>query len=58
METIGINNEQLILRNVTKDNGGRYGCSISNGIKPDLWTEFEITIDGKLWFLFTRLYLD
>ncbi|XP_053205984.1 receptor-type tyrosine-protein phosphatase F-like isoform X2 [Panonychus citri] len=46
METIGSNNEKLILRNVTRDNGGRYGCSISNGIQPDLWTEFQVTIDG------------
>ncbi|XP_074605158.1 cell adhesion molecule Dscam1-like [Brevipalpus obovatus] len=27
---------------------GKYGCEVSNGIKPSLWTEFMIQVSGKL----------
>ncbi|XP_074594017.1 tyrosine-protein kinase receptor TYRO3-like [Brevipalpus obovatus] len=26
---------------------GKYACELSNGISPDLWTEFEMRISGK-----------
>lgn len=30
---------------------GKYACEISNGISPDLWTEFVIRISGKSFFM-------
>lgn len=27
---------------------GNYGCEVSNGISPSLWSEFSIRISGKL----------
>ncbi|XP_074605175.1 cell adhesion molecule Dscam1-like isoform X2 [Brevipalpus obovatus] len=27
---------------------GKYGCEVSNGINPSLWTEFKIKVSGKL----------
>ncbi len=33
--------------NATKSHEGRYGCSASNGIEPDLWSEFDISIEGN-----------
>lgn len=27
---------------------GKYGCEISNGINPSLWTEFQIQVSGKI----------
>ncbi|XP_074593968.1 cell adhesion molecule Dscam1-like [Brevipalpus obovatus] len=26
---------------------GKYGCEVSNGINPNLWTEFQIQVSGK-----------
>ncbi|XP_053206679.1 cell adhesion molecule DSCAML1-like isoform X4 [Panonychus citri] len=37
--------DKLTIRNVTRSTNGRYGCSISNGLKPDLWSEFDISIE-------------
>ncbi|XP_053206716.1 cell adhesion molecule DSCAML1-like [Panonychus citri] len=39
-------NDKLTIKNVTRSDNGRYGCSISNGIKPDLWSEFDVSIQG------------
>ncbi|XP_053206675.1 cell adhesion molecule DSCAML1-like isoform X1 [Panonychus citri] len=36
--------DDLIISNVNRDLNGRFGCSISNGIKPDLWAEFDVSI--------------
>lgn len=33
---------------------GKYGCEISNGIAPSLWTEFMIKISGKFIFLLSN----
>nr|AWV54571.1 sDscam-b2 [Tetranychus urticae] len=33
------------IRSATRDHQGRYGCAASNGIQPDLWTEFDVIID-------------
>ncbi|XP_074605119.1 cell adhesion molecule Dscam1-like [Brevipalpus obovatus] len=27
---------------------GKYGCEVSNGINPNLWTEFQIQVSGKM----------
>ncbi|XP_074605146.1 cell adhesion molecule Dscam1-like [Brevipalpus obovatus] len=35
--------------NKEKDEG-KYGCEISNGINPSLWTEFMIKVSGKTSF--------
>ncbi|XP_053206039.1 cell adhesion molecule DSCAM-like isoform X2 [Panonychus citri] len=44
----GYNQQTLIIRNATREHNGKYSCTISNGIKPDLWSEFEITIEGNI----------
>ncbi|XP_053206709.1 cell adhesion molecule Dscam2-like isoform X2 [Panonychus citri] len=38
--------DELIITNVSRDLNGRYGCSVSNGIEPDLWSEFNVVIEG------------
>ncbi|XP_074605134.1 CAVP-target protein-like [Brevipalpus obovatus] len=35
--------------NKEKDEG-KYGCEVSNGINPSLWTEFMIKVSGKLFY--------
>ncbi|XP_025016015.1 Down syndrome cell adhesion molecule-like protein Dscam2 [Tetranychus urticae] len=41
-------NDDLTIRNATRHHNGRYGCFASNGIEPDLWSEFDILIDGNV----------
>ncbi|XP_074605118.1 cell adhesion molecule Dscam2-like [Brevipalpus obovatus] len=31
---------------------GKYGCEITNGIEPNLWTEFQVKISGKFYLNF------
>ncbi|XP_074593981.1 cell adhesion molecule Dscam1-like [Brevipalpus obovatus] len=33
---------------VKEKDEGRYGCEVSNGINPSLWTEFMIKVSGKI----------
>ncbi|XP_053206714.1 cell adhesion molecule DSCAM-like isoform X4 [Panonychus citri] len=35
-ENVQQSSEKLILSNASRDTGGRYGCSVANGIRPDL----------------------
>uniref|UniRef100_T1K1W5 Uncharacterized protein n=1 Tax=Tetranychus urticae TaxID=32264 RepID=T1K1W5_TETUR len=46
LESNGQHNHNLQIMNATKSHEGRYGCSASNGIEPDLWSEFDISIEG------------
>lgn len=39
----------LIIRNATKNHEGKYGCFASNGIEPDLWAEFDVSIEGNVY---------
>ena len=41
-------NDKLIITNASRDINGKYGCASSNGINPDLWSEFDVTIKGKV----------
>nr|AWV54570.1 sDscam-b3 [Tetranychus urticae] len=45
LESNGQHNHNLQIMNATKSHEGRYGCSASNGIEPDLWSEFDISIE-------------
>lgn len=42
-----INENELQSSSLAKIDEGKYGCEVSNGIKPDLWTEFTIKLTGK-----------
>ncbi|XP_015781639.1 Down syndrome cell adhesion molecule-like protein Dscam2 isoform X2 [Tetranychus urticae] len=46
LETNGQHNHNLQIMNATKSHEGRYGCSASNGIEPNLWSEFDISIEA------------
>lgn len=35
---------------LTNEDEGKYACEASNGLKPDLWVEFDIKLLGKLFF--------
>ena len=48
LESNGRHNHNLQIVNATKSHEGRYGCSASNGIEPDLWSEFDISIEGNV----------
>ncbi|XP_053206721.1 neuronal cell adhesion molecule-like isoform X1 [Panonychus citri] len=43
---IRVDGEILSISKAHSKHSGRYGCSITNGVQPNLWTEFNIDIDG------------
>ncbi|XP_053212503.1 cell adhesion molecule DSCAML1-like isoform X11 [Panonychus citri] len=43
-DMIKIDNNLKII-NISQHHQGKYGCSASNGIQPDLWTEFEMIVE-------------
>lgn len=32
---------------LNKGDEGLYGCELSNGIEPNLWTQFQVKLSGK-----------
>ncbi|XP_053205971.1 peroxidasin homolog [Panonychus citri] len=47
IKNIELENDKLIITNVSRSDNGRFGCSAINGIEPNLWSEFEISIEGS-----------
>ncbi|XP_053206685.1 cell adhesion molecule DSCAML1-like isoform X8 [Panonychus citri] len=45
MINIKQSNDKLIISNASRSANGKYGCAASNGINPDLWSEFDVTIE-------------
>ncbi|XP_053206711.1 cell adhesion molecule DSCAML1-like isoform X2 [Panonychus citri] len=45
IKNIELENDKLIITNVSRSDNGRFGCSAINGIEPNLWSEFEISIE-------------
>ncbi|XP_053206708.1 cell adhesion molecule DSCAM-like isoform X1 [Panonychus citri] len=40
--------DKLIIGNSSRSVNGKYGCAASNGVNPDLWSEFDVTIEGNV----------
>lgn len=45
--------EEIIISKVNKNHESKYGCTVTNGIEPSLWTEFEISVIGNIVFSIT-----
>ena len=43
-----VDNNELIIGKAEPKHSGRYGCLVRNGIEPNLWSEFEVSIDGNV----------
>ncbi|XP_053212494.1 cell adhesion molecule DSCAML1-like isoform X4 [Panonychus citri] len=44
-DRIKIEDNRLKISKVNRNDSGIFGCSISNGLEPNLWTEFNLTIE-------------
>ncbi|XP_053206723.1 cell adhesion molecule DSCAML1-like [Panonychus citri] len=53
---ITVKDESLEIIKSTRGNTGRFGCLITNKIKPDLWAEFDISVEGKLMLSISNYY--
>ncbi|XP_053205992.1 receptor-type tyrosine-protein phosphatase S-like isoform X9 [Panonychus citri] len=45
-DSFKIDSNELIITKANPKHSGRYGCVVTNGIEPNLWIEFEVSIDG------------
>ena len=47
---INIQDDKLQISRANQDDSGVFGCFISNGLEPNLWTEFNLTVEGEIYF--------
>ncbi|XP_025016081.1 Down syndrome cell adhesion molecule-like isoform X2 [Tetranychus urticae] len=51
LQNVQISNDHLIINSIDRLHAGSYGCSASNKIEPNLWTEFVIMVEVDITFI-------